>query len=354
MAVFTDSPEFAAVVLPEHIDRRFDPPTDLDPRIRTILGAFLHESRGIVEAPEGAGPWAHLLLTEFALRSNYDQFVRLAREGVRLPDRLACLAGAGHGFRGFKGRAWAAVPGNIHLSVHLAPGRPIERFEVAFTVLAALSVLDAVDRVPGLSGRAGLKWVNDVVVGEAKIGGVLAYTQTQGTVVSSAVLGMGVNVQTRPAVEPTPFVPAVSCLREHAADPDADLRRAFFGDLLDALDRNYRILLSEGHGALVERYRARSVVLGREVAVCPEDSDRNPCVHARGTVRAMGDGLELHLEGRPEPVTRGRLILEARTAHAFAGGRGPQDSPFAPHSGRRPPAEPRTPRRPGDLHRRTT
>ena len=43
----------------------------------------------------------------------------------------------------------------------------------------ALAVLDALDRIPGLEGRAGIKWVNDILV-EASDGGVLARGQLWG------------------------------------------------------------------------------------------------------------------------------------------------------------------------------
>ena len=72
----------------------------------------------------------------------------------------------------------------------------------------------------------------------------------------------------------------------------------------------HRLLLEEGYHPLLEAYRRRSVVMDRNVTICSEDSDELPMVQATGTVRSLGDGLELFLEGRSEPVRRGRLILE--------------------------------------------
>lgn len=307
MAIFTDSPDFAAEILPESPASRWDPSVDGGDMDR-LLRAFLREPAQTLGPTTVGRPWSHVLVSETADRSNYDRLIELVREGVPLPDRLLCLAGSGQGFHGSKGRPWSAVPGNIHLSLHLAPRRPVPRFEVAFMALAAVSVVDAVDRVPGLEGCAGIRWVNDVVLDGAKVAGVLAYTHAQRTTVNAAVLGIGVNVQTRPPVEPTPFVPAVTSLQEHAP-ADATLLPSFFRDLLDALDRNYATLLADGHETLIERYRARSVVVGREVTVCAENSDVEPRILSRGVVDSVGDGLELHLAGRAEPVTRGRIII---------------------------------------------
>jgi BirA family biotin operon repressor/biotin-[acetyl-CoA-carboxylase] ligase len=307
VAVFTDSTEFAARLMPDFPLHCWGPALTCDDT-DDWLRVFLREPRYRARPADAGRPWSHVILSEAAASSNYDRLIDLARDGAAVPDRTVCVAGAGRGFHGFKGRSWAAVPGNLHLSVYLSPRRPIERFEVAFMALAAVSVVDAMDRVPALAGRAGIRWVNDVVLDGAKVAGVLAYTQAQRTTVNAAVLGIGVNVGTRPPVTPTAFVPAVTHLAEHA--PVDDLLPRFFRHLLDALDRNYRALLDRGHAELVDRYRSRSVVVGREVAVCAEDSDAEPRVLDRGVVASVGDGLELYLEGRAAPVTRGRIVVE--------------------------------------------
>ena len=54
------------------------------------------------------------------------------------------------------------------------------------------------------------------------------------------------------------------------------------------------------------------MAVGEEVTICSEDSDSSLRVVAEGKIRSLGDNLELFLEGRPEPVTGGRLILGRR------------------------------------------
>lgn len=312
MAVFTDNPPFAARLLDLDAPARDWAARAPGDPANAYVDAFLQPAWRLTRPIDG--PFPDMVIAETADRSNYDRLIELVRGATPLPDRLACLAGSGHGFHGFKGRSWSAVPGNIHLSVHLAPRRPVPRFEVAFMALAAVSVVEAIDRLPGLAGRAGIRWVNDVLVDGAKVAGVLAYTHAQRTTVNAAVLGIGVNVDTRPPVQPTPFVPSVAALAEHAGPaageaPAAPLPAVFLAHLLEAIDRNYRTLMDRGHGPLVERYRARSVVLGRRIEVCAEDSDTEKRVLERGVVRAIGDGLELFLEGQEAPVTRGRIVV---------------------------------------------
>lgn len=309
MLVYTDNIDFAVEVLPEGTGGQFNTCAGLDPPIQAMADALLESQRTwhVGTAPSPA--WGHLFLTGDSARSQCDQLIDLSRNGHSIPDRTLCLARTGRNFHGFKGRPWAAAPGNIHLAAHFAPGCAIERFEVAFTVLAALSVVDAIDDVPDLRDRSGIRWVNDIMVKGAKIGGVLAYTQTRDRTVTSAVVGIGLNVATTPVVAPTPFVPAVSSLRALAAGGPAITQRFVLDRLLSALDRNYRLLLQAGPWLLLERYRQRSTILGQECTVCTDESDTDIDVIAAGTVLSIGDGLELHFAGGGRPVTRGRLVV---------------------------------------------
>jgi BirA family transcriptional regulator, biotin operon repressor / biotin---[acetyl-CoA-carboxylase] ligase len=308
LAVYTNAPGYARTLL--ELGDGLTPGEDPEPAGRRLSVALLGPT-AVHTAPMPDASWGHILVTGYAPESQYDQLIRLARAGPALPDGVACVARTGHRFHGFRGRAWAGSPGNIHLAAHLAPDRPVERFGSAFMALAAVSVVDAIDSVPGLEGRARIRWVNDVVLDGAKVAGVLAHSQTRGATVTSVVLGIGMNVETTPAVVPTAFVPAVTSLKDHAPDPATATEGVLLRALLRALGRNYRALLEHGFGPIMGRYRARSAVLDRDVLISADEPDEVPRILAAGRVAGIGDGLELHLAGRAEPITRGRLILDA-------------------------------------------
>jgi BirA family biotin operon repressor/biotin-[acetyl-CoA-carboxylase] ligase len=220
----------------------------------------------------------------------------------------------------------------------LAPRRSIHRFGIAFTVLAALSVAEAVAEIPGLTQTPRIKWVNDILLDGAKIGGVLAYTQSQGDTVASAVLGIGLNVETTPEVEPTPFVPRVASVRDFLRE-GAGLQRRVLGNLLGALNRNYESLLNDGISPLLERYRERSLVLGEEVTVCTEISDRSLQVVAQGRVVGLGENLELLLEDHPHPISGGRLAIGRFTPEIHGWTTEVESGTSAPATTERAPAE---------------
>ncbi|MHC4933655.1 MAG: biotin--[acetyl-CoA-carboxylase] ligase [Planctomycetota bacterium] len=296
------NPDFVARVLPPGPREWVRHDRSLRPELQSLIGQIfgkvpLHE----IEV-ESAPLWEHLFLVESAPRSQFDLLVELGQEGLLPPRGLVCVAGEGRGFHGMRNRPWVAPAGNLYLSAHLAPGRPVDHAGVAFTVLAAVSVLDAVDGVSGLSDRAGIKWVNDILIEGAKVCGVIAHSQMEGDRVGSVFLGVGLNVETAPEVEPTPQVPQAACLADFAPCRRCEL----LAPLLEALAENYEQLLEDGYGALLDRYRRRSLAIGREVSISSEEGG----ITARGRVTAIGPNLELHIQGRDRPVHRGRLILE--------------------------------------------
>ena len=309
MLVYTDSEDYARMVLGRDADLGSATASEPTDDLRGLLdGAYGARQFREFRVHSDSG-WHYLLLVEVAERSHYDLLIELSRAGATLPDRTLCLAGAGERFHGFRGRSWSAPPGNTYLSVHLRPTRSVERPATSFTVLAAVSVVDAIASIPGLESSARIKWVNDIIIDEAKVGGVLAYTKSSGNTIGSAVLGIGVNVETEPEVEPTPFVPRVCALKAMAPKPDDCTQQSFFAALTAALDTNYGRLLAGGYSALLERYRERSLVIDRYVTLCVDEQGPELDVIAHGRATGIGDGLELMIEGYERTFTKGRLIV---------------------------------------------
>jgi BirA family biotin operon repressor/biotin-[acetyl-CoA-carboxylase] ligase len=309
MIVYADAIGFADEV----IQRASQPWTSPSVQVTDVLnlcGSLYQGNRFRQSSLESDLLWKYLFLVEHAPRSHYDLLIELARRDSALPDGVLCLAGSGDKFHGFKNRQWSASPGNVHLSAYLAPARPIAQHGVGFTILAAVSVIDATDSIPGLKTRAAIKWVNDIQMEGSKVCGVVAYTQTANGTVSAAVIGIGLNVETKPSVEPTPFVPRVASLRDFASDPSAITQGLAFDRLIRAMDNNYRLLLEGKNRTLLDRYRERSMILGRKVSIRLDDAGFESEIIASGRVRDIGESLELYLEGVSRPVWKGRLVLE--------------------------------------------
>jgi biotin-[acetyl-CoA-carboxylase] ligase BirA-like protein len=316
MAVYTDSPALASTLLQSPAEA-FVPGSAGSVHEQRLLSRIFEGSADLLRSSHDIPGCSDLLIRSVAPRSQYDELIALLREGTLLPDRLACLAAAGDGFHGFRGRSWSAIPGNLHLTFHFAPRLAIERFDTVFTALAAVSLAESIDSIPALAGRVRVKWVNDVLVDGAKVGGVLAYTQSQGAVVESVVLGLGLNVESTPRVERSPFVPAAGSIRDALGGGERVRLADVLRNVLERLAANYATLLETGYHPIMERYRSCSAVLGEHVTVCTEDGTTPARVLASGRVDRLGDGMELHISGSSRPIRSGRLLLGAVAPEAI-------------------------------------
>lgn len=165
-----------------------------------------------------------------------------ARSGAA--EGLVAVAGHQTAGRGRLGRKWEAPPGSALLvSVLLRPSdlEP-ERLHLV-TAAVGLAAAEACTAVTGGRVSPGLKWPNDLVVGDSKLAGVLAEAA-----LPAVVVGCGVNVTWAPE--------GASCLGD-GVTPD--------GLLVALLER-----LGHWYGRwddVASAYRLRCSTLGRLVRV---------------------------------------------------------------------------------------
>jgi BirA family biotin operon repressor/biotin-[acetyl-CoA-carboxylase] ligase len=313
--VLADTPETLTAVYPDAGDAARRSAAALPPAERSLWAALAGGDPCLHRPSAGAGGfWPRIVLVGEAAHSQFDVLRGLLAADPAAGCPVACLALAGRGFHGHRGRPWTALRGNLHLSAALAPDAPADRIGLALTMLPAVATVDALREVSGGALAPGIKWVNDILLEGRKVAGVLTSSQAQGSRLELAVLGIGLNVARTPPLVPTPFVPAAGCLRaspqgRHLALPDV------FAALLAALARRAAELLREGPARLFAAYRAASLVIGRRVRVWPEGLDHTlppatwPEPLAEGVVEEILPDLSLLLEGRSDPVSRGRLAL---------------------------------------------
>ncbi len=100
-----------------------------------------------------------------------------------------------HG-RGRSDRIWSSPAGaGLYCSILLRPQLPAEQFQ-PFSIAAGLAICEALD--PGNRIGLQLKWPNDILYQGRKLGGVLFTTAVSGPIVTSAVLGFGLNLRLDP------------------------------------------------------------------------------------------------------------------------------------------------------------
>jgi BirA family biotin operon repressor/biotin-[acetyl-CoA-carboxylase] ligase len=148
----------------------------------------------------------------------------------RPPHRVLLVAEHQTAGRGRRGRRWLSAPRGAALTFSLAAplARPLR--ELAPLAPAIGVALSRVLRQAGVRG-VGLKWPNDLMVGGAKLGGILVETRAAGAA-TCVVIGVGINFAGAPRLKRR-----VACVADFARIERNALLRACAVALADAVDR---------------------------------------------------------------------------------------------------------------------
>ncbi|NER25177.1 MAG: biotin--[acetyl-CoA-carboxylase] ligase [Symploca sp. SIO1C2] len=121
------------------------------------------------------------------LSSTNQTLWELLNQGATIP--RAVIAAQQTAGRGQRGRQWQSGLGGLYLSVALAPQLQASN-SAHLTLCSAWGIARALRSygIPVL-----LKWPNDLLLLEFKLGGILTETRVQRNLVTKAVIGIGIN-----------------------------------------------------------------------------------------------------------------------------------------------------------------
>jgi BirA family biotin operon repressor/biotin-[acetyl-CoA-carboxylase] ligase len=210
--------------------------------------------------------------------------------------------------RGRHGRTWQSPPGTgLCLSVaYTFAAQP--RNLPALTLAIGLGLIDALDGL-GIGGIA-LKWPNDLVARDGKLGGILTESQALGGESIHVVSGVGLNVEL-----PADFdlgaeaerAQAVSDLAGLADDlPPANTIAACLVDGLCGVFVDYE---TRGFAAFARRWHERDWLRGRELTI---DMPRQPVSGVAAGIADDGALLVAVADGAVHRVTSGTVVLADR------------------------------------------
>lgn len=136
--------------------------------------------------------------------------------------------------RGRRGRRWYSTPGTaVTFSLCRTVRRPLRELPG----LALVAGVAAVHALRALGAhRAALKWPNDLVVDEAKLGGILVETRAREGA-ALAVIGIGINCRRDAALELRLRRPVAALERLMPLPPRNELIARVGAELMQALDR---------------------------------------------------------------------------------------------------------------------
>ncbi len=223
-----------------------------------------------------------------------------AREGA--PDGLVLVAEYQSAGRGRLDRTWETPPGSaLTFSVLLRPTSPTRSWPW-LPLLTGYAVGKALEAA---GYDAGVKWPNDVLIGERKVAGILVeQIETGGG--PAAVVGVGLNTDLTRDELPVPTATALSLETSRTGDaPDrTDLLVQVLLAIREAYDA-WQVGGDLGGMPLAESYAQACVTVGRKVRV---DLPDGSAVQGQATSIDPGGHLMVRAEGVEHRIGAGDVV----------------------------------------------
>lgn len=207
----------------------------------------------------------HRLYLHHELSSTNSEALSLAQAGAA--HGTVVVAESQSSGRGRHARAWFSPPGtNIYGSIIVRGiGQELSLSEWLSWVplTSALAVVEAVQCVAALP--LSLKWPNDLLLHERKVGGILCESSLASATDPIVVIGIGLNVNVPRESFPEELRPIAASLLEASRQPID--RNRLIAQLLLELEQSLDELRSYGPARLRRAYTTRCITLGRRVRV---------------------------------------------------------------------------------------
>lgn len=228
--------------------------------------------------------------TYASLESTQDEALRLLEEG-KGAQGLVVQAMTQLNGRGRHGNSWNGPLGNLYLSVVLSPEIDQKHSgQIAF--VAGLAVAETIRSLTHPNIDIGLKWPNDVLIGDQKLAGILIEKFEH-----FYILGIGLNI-----LAPPDYAAGLQAFSDKRLpiNPVRDM-------LLDILDVYYTRWIKEGFSVIKDQWMSRAAYLNEEIEV------RLPNARTSGIFKGIdNDGaLILEKDHKTQRFLSGEVFLPA-------------------------------------------
>ena len=244
-------------------------------------------------------PWRDTLYWYDTIDSTNTLAKELAKEGA--PHGTVIIAGSQTGGRGRMGRSFSSPLGmGVYLSVILRPCCPADRL-MHLTCAAGVAAMEAIACVTGIC--PGIKWANDLILGDKKLGGILTELGFSGNMIDYAIVGIGINCRQKQEDFPEELQDIATSLLEQTGNaiPPTQIAAALVESLYQ-MDQQ----LIDGKAALMDIYRQHCITLGREIVVLQGDSRQDATALE---VDADGGLLVRFADGSEKTVNFGEVSI---------------------------------------------
>ncbi len=168
--------------------------------------------------------------------------------------------------------------------------------------MAGVAIAQAIEDATKIS--ITLKWPNDILINERKVGGILCESFKKNSAETSVIIGFGLNINLSKSSFPKDLEQMATSLQIHALHP-LDRYQLIQG-IVSAIENGWEALNTQGPRACQLAYMGRCCTLGQKiVAQFPDGST------LEGTAKSIGDQGQLQMVPSPsEPRGQSARIVE--------------------------------------------
>jgi BirA family transcriptional regulator, biotin operon repressor / biotin---[acetyl-CoA-carboxylase] ligase len=211
--------------------------------------------------------------------------------------------------RGRLSRTWFSPPGaNLYCSIILRTARPPERLTEWLSWLPLVSALAAAEAIEQVSSiRVSVKWPNDLLTSERKVGGILCESGTGTRSDPFQIIGIGINVNGDEDDWPIDLrSSATSIWQERKMVVD---RNRLLAQLLLELEHCLDELAIHGTSRLALAYHQRCSTIGHRVQATLANGDV-----IVGFADGIGQDGSLRVHPQAQPGSGTREVIHLRVA----------------------------------------
>jgi BirA family biotin operon repressor/biotin-[acetyl-CoA-carboxylase] ligase len=165
--------------------------------------------------------------------------------------------------RGRHGRHWVSPPSlNIYLSILLRPDLET-KYATLITIMAAIGCTVALRKITGLD--VTIKWPNDLIVSDKKLGGILTEMRIASNLIKYAITGVGINVNMDSDALPDVIKNVATSVKIETGMLHS--RPEIIIEILNEIDHWYRILKEKKKRQLLSQWKELTSTLGKKVKI---------------------------------------------------------------------------------------
>lgn len=186
------------------------------------------------------------------------------KRGVYPPDTLI-VADYQSGGKGRQGRKWLSPRGSSLLfSLIVKPEIPLDKISF-LTLLSGVAAANAVNSVSPL--HCSIKWPNDLIVNEKKIGGILVETVFNQGDFLGVVIGIGINVHQEKTDIPDEIKEIASSINIEQKEEIPFSRIDILKEIINNFYKLYNIWLKKGPKQILNNWKKLSITIGKQVII---------------------------------------------------------------------------------------